>query len=215
MFVCINGIKRVPQASFQQLSSILLSIGFSYCQVDPYIFVSKKDSMIFDLLVYLDDIILTWNDVSINHTFIVQVNKEFLIIDIGKLIYFLGLEVSYHDTVIFLSQSTYAHDILARAVRLMLNRSQCLSPPLLISQVKVLFSLILHGINLVKELFNISPSPIQICHMMLIKLASFCMLQWKIALRLSNVFFVMSKVLFLMVFHFLMLLYQLFLAFQM
>lgn len=59
MFVCINGIKRVPQASFQQLSSILLSIGFSYCQVDPYIFVSKKDSMIFDLLVYLDDIILT------------------------------------------------------------------------------------------------------------------------------------------------------------
>lgn len=42
-------------------------------------------------------------------------NKEFLITDLGKLNYFLGLEVSYHDTGLFLSQSKYAHDILSRA----------------------------------------------------------------------------------------------------
>ncbi|GJT08980.1 retrovirus-related pol polyprotein from transposon RE1 [Tanacetum coccineum] len=38
-----------------------------------------------------------------------------LSLDLGKLNYFLGLEVSYHDSGLFLSQSKYAYDILARS----------------------------------------------------------------------------------------------------
>ncbi|XP_071726783.1 uncharacterized mitochondrial protein AtMg00810-like [Rutidosis leptorrhynchoides] len=47
--------------------------------------------------------------------FITRLNKEFSISDLGKLNYFLGLEVSYHDSGLFLCQSKYAYDILARA----------------------------------------------------------------------------------------------------
>ena len=65
--------------------------------------------------MYVDDIILNANDTSIIHTFIVRINKEFLITDLGKLSYFLGLKVSYHDIGLFLSRSKYVHDILTRA----------------------------------------------------------------------------------------------------
>nr|KAJ0191946.1 hypothetical protein LSAT_V11C800452870 [Lactuca sativa] len=67
------------------------------------------------LHVYVDHIILTGNNPSVIRTFINHLNKEFLITDLGKLNHFLGLEVSYHDTGLFLSQSKYAHDILSRA----------------------------------------------------------------------------------------------------
>ena len=63
----------------------------------------------------MDDIILTGNDVSAIRNFIARLNKEFSITDLGRLNYFLGLEVSYLDSGLFLNQSKYAHDILARA----------------------------------------------------------------------------------------------------
>ncbi|XP_071715239.1 uncharacterized protein [Rutidosis leptorrhynchoides] len=80
----------------------------------PYV-VFKKASDILYLLVYVDDIILTGNNSAMVRQFISLLNKEFLITDLGKLSYFLGLEVSYHNSGIFLSQSKYAYDILTRA----------------------------------------------------------------------------------------------------
>lgn len=47
--------------------------------------------------------------------FIFSLNKEFVTKDLGKLSYFLGLEVTYTDTGLFLTQAKYAHDILVRA----------------------------------------------------------------------------------------------------
>ncbi|GJR00282.1 ribonuclease H-like domain-containing protein [Tanacetum coccineum] len=67
------------------------------------------------LLVYVDDIILTGNHTSAIRHFISRHNQDFSIIDLGRLNYCLGLEVSYTDSGIFLSQSKYAHDILTRA----------------------------------------------------------------------------------------------------
>ncbi|GJV07078.1 retrovirus-related pol polyprotein from transposon RE1 [Tanacetum coccineum] len=84
-------------------------------RADTSLFVFKKDSNVLYLLVYVDDIILTGNNANLIRLFISRLNKEFLITDLGKLNYFLGLEVSYNDSGIFLSQSKYAHDILARA----------------------------------------------------------------------------------------------------
>ncbi|GJY19529.1 uncharacterized mitochondrial protein-like protein [Tanacetum coccineum] len=67
------------------------------------------------LLIYVDDIILTGNQEHVITSFIHQLHKEFAIKDLGDLNYFLGLEVAYMDSGLFLSQSKYAHDILQRA----------------------------------------------------------------------------------------------------
>ncbi|XP_022024221.1 uncharacterized mitochondrial protein AtMg00810-like [Helianthus annuus] len=67
------------------------------------------------LLVYVDDLILTGNHSSTILSFISCLNKEFAIKDLGKLNYFLGLEVTYTQNGIFVNQSKYALDILTRA----------------------------------------------------------------------------------------------------
>lgn len=67
------------------------------------------------LLVYVDDIILTGNSDALLPSFISRLRKEFAIKDLGRLNYFLGLEVTYTSNGLFLSQSKYAFDILTRA----------------------------------------------------------------------------------------------------
>ena len=98
------------------MRSFLLNIGFTYSRVDTsFLYLIKKDTNIIYLLVYADDTILSGNNVNLIKLYITHLNKEFLITDLGKVNYFLGLEVFYHDSGIFLSQSKYAHDILVRA----------------------------------------------------------------------------------------------------
>nr|GEV46891.1 putative zinc finger, CCHC-type [Tanacetum cinerariifolium] len=102
----LYGLKQAPQAWFQHLSSFLISIGFHCSRVETSLFVFKKG---------FQHALLTGNNDTILRDFIIRLNKEFLITDLGKLNYFLGLEVSYHDSCIFLGQSKYSYDIHARA----------------------------------------------------------------------------------------------------
>lgn len=111
----LYGLKQAPRAWFQRLSMFLISLGFSCSRADISLFVFKHGSCILYLLVYVDDIILTGNHTSTICNFISRLKKEFSITDLGRLNYFLGLEVSYTDSSLFLSQSKYAYDILTRA----------------------------------------------------------------------------------------------------
>jgi len=66
------------------------------------------------LIVYVDDILLTGSD----HHGISQVKQHlcqhFQTKDLGKLIYFLGIEVAQSNTGIVISQRKYALDILEK-----------------------------------------------------------------------------------------------------
>lgn len=75
----------------------------------------KRDSQILYLLVYVDDIILMGNNSFHITKFISKIHAKFAVKDLGKLNYFLGLEVSYTDNGLFLNQAKYAYDILQRA----------------------------------------------------------------------------------------------------
>ncbi|XP_071704681.1 uncharacterized mitochondrial protein AtMg00810-like [Rutidosis leptorrhynchoides] len=110
----LYSLKQAPRAWFQRLSTFLFQIGFSCSRADPSLFVYKPNSCVLYLLVYVDDIILIGNDDAMIRRFITRLHHEFVIKDLGKLSYFLGLEVTYTSTGLFLSQAKYAHDILTR-----------------------------------------------------------------------------------------------------
>ncbi|GFP94834.1 uncharacterized mitochondrial protein atmg00810 [Phtheirospermum japonicum] len=74
----------------------------------------SSDSSLY-LLLYVDDIIVTGNDLAAHRWFIAVTGDEFAIKDLGSLSYFLGLEVSHTITGLFVSQAKYALDILERA----------------------------------------------------------------------------------------------------
>lgn len=93
-----------------------------------------KNSCISYLVVYVDDIILTSNDQSSIGKFIAQLHAKFSIKDMGHLNYFLGLEVSYTETSLFLNQSKYVHDTL---IRTSLLDSKHIATPLSMNDVFV------------------------------------------------------------------------------
>ena len=111
----LYGLKQAPRAWFHRLSTFLTQLEFTCSRADPSLFIFKRESRIIYLLVYVDDIIITGNHSATIRAFISRLNTEFAIKDLGRLNYFLGLEVTYTDSGLFLSQTKYAQDILLRA----------------------------------------------------------------------------------------------------
>ncbi|XP_026384872.1 uncharacterized protein LOC113280467 [Papaver somniferum] len=67
------------------------------------------------LLLYVDDIILTANTDHLLGKFITLMKREFSMTDLGPLHHFLGISVNRSSSGLYLSQSVYANDIIARA----------------------------------------------------------------------------------------------------
>ncbi|GJZ27410.1 ribonuclease H-like domain-containing protein [Tanacetum coccineum] len=75
---------------------------------------NKSDKGVFlALVVYVDDIIITGNSVSKIEKFKVFLKSKFMIKDLGKLKYFLGIEVVDIDKDICLNQRKYVLDLLS------------------------------------------------------------------------------------------------------
>lgn len=64
------------------------------------------------LLLYVYDILLTGSDESLIQALIASLNNRFLMKDLGKPKYFLGIEIIEHDGGMFLHQAAYVKDIL-------------------------------------------------------------------------------------------------------
>uniref|UniRef100_A0A251RWD9 Putative zinc finger, CCHC-type n=1 Tax=Helianthus annuus TaxID=4232 RepID=A0A251RWD9_HELAN len=118
----IYGLKQAPRAWFHRLSLFLTNNGFSCSRADPSLFIFKRDSCVMYLLVYVDDLILTGNQNSIMTSFISRLNKEFAIKDLGKLNYFLGLEVTYTQHGTSFRDATHYRSIVGALQYLTITR---------------------------------------------------------------------------------------------
>lgn len=81
----LYGLKQAPRAWFHRLSNFLIIYGFTCSQADTSLFIFKRDSCIMYLLVYVDDLILTRNQLNTIRAFINQLNQEFATKDLGEL----------------------------------------------------------------------------------------------------------------------------------
>jgi Reverse transcriptase (RNA-dependent DNA polymerase) len=93
----------------------LLLFGFTTSTSDPSLFIFRHDKNIAYLLVYVDDIVLTGNNVSLLQHFTHMLDQSFTIKDLGDPHFFLGIEVNKHEQGLLLTQSSYIYSILDRA----------------------------------------------------------------------------------------------------
>lgn len=120
-FVCrlkksLYGLKQAPRAWYTRFASYITSHGFRSSACDNSLFIYNRDSSnIAYLLLYVDDIILTASNDTLLHDIIATLSREFAMTDLGRLHHFLGIKVSQQPHGIFLSQTQYAKDIIARA----------------------------------------------------------------------------------------------------
>jgi Reverse transcriptase (RNA-dependent DNA polymerase) len=94
---------------------MLLHIGFVSSTFDLSLFLFQHANDIAFLLVYVDDIILTGNNLNLLQSIIHLLDQSFTIKDLGENHFFLGIEVHHHDNALLLTQSKYIYSILDKA----------------------------------------------------------------------------------------------------
>ncbi|XP_038701799.1 uncharacterized mitochondrial protein AtMg00810-like [Tripterygium wilfordii] len=67
------------------------------------------------VLIYVDDMIVTGNNPSSLQQFVLRLNNQFALKDMGSLHHFLGVEVQRDVTGMYLTQTRYIEDLLKRA----------------------------------------------------------------------------------------------------
>ena len=111
----IYGLKQAPRAWFDKFSAFLLNFGFVFSVKDPSIFIYHHGSITIFLLLYVDDMVLTGNDSSVMKKLLQSLNSKFRMKDMSPLSYFLGIQVRYTPTGLFLNQEKHASELLQAA----------------------------------------------------------------------------------------------------
>ncbi|RVW13589.1 Retrovirus-related Pol polyprotein from transposon RE1 [Vitis vinifera] len=109
----LYGLKQASRNWYSKLSFVLLLTGYSQSDADHSLFTWTQGSSITVVLVYVDDLLIAGNDLTIITDLKTFLADQFKLKDLGTLKYFLGLEMARSPSGIFLSQRKYALDILA------------------------------------------------------------------------------------------------------
>ncbi|XP_019087409.1 PREDICTED: uncharacterized protein LOC109127280 [Camelina sativa] len=108
----LYGLKHFPCCWFKKLSDSLLKFGFVQSYDDYSFFSYTHKNIELRVLIYVDDLIICGYDGYMLTKFKEYLGRCFAMKDLGKLKYFLGIEVSRGPDSIFLTQRKYALDII-------------------------------------------------------------------------------------------------------
>ncbi|KAM2321481.1 hypothetical protein ACFXTH_018261 [Malus domestica] len=100
----IYGLKQSPRAWYAKLSHVLERVGFRQSTADSSLFVRSSSVGKLIVLIYIDDLSVTGDNMSEINALKQYLNKKFAIKDLGTLKYFLGIEMALSQRL--LSQPT-------------------------------------------------------------------------------------------------------------
>jgi len=122
----LYGLKQASHQWFAKLSSLLQHYGFTKAHADHNLFTKVTCHTITVLLIYVDDIVLVGNSIAEIDKAKHLLSSNFHIPDLGKLKYFLGIEVAHSSSGISLCQRRYCLDLISDAG--LLNSKPCSTP---------------------------------------------------------------------------------------
>ncbi|XP_022020314.1 uncharacterized mitochondrial protein AtMg00810-like [Helianthus annuus] len=111
----LYGLKQAPHAWYQRFTDYVLTLGFRQSKCDASLFTLHDGATVAYLLLYVDDILLVTSTDQLRHQLMARLANEFAMKDLGLLSFFLGIAVTRQHDTMFLSQQSYALDIIARA----------------------------------------------------------------------------------------------------
>nr|GFA63778.1 retrovirus-related Pol polyprotein from transposon TNT 1-94 [Tanacetum cinerariifolium] len=110
----LYGLKQAPRAWYDMLSSFLLSQYFSKGSVDPTLFIRRNGNDLLLVQIYVDDIIFAASTLELYELFANLMCSKFNMSMMGKISFFLGLQISHNPRGIFINQSKYALESLKK-----------------------------------------------------------------------------------------------------
>jgi hypothetical protein len=110
----LYGLKQAPRAWYANMDSYLLSQNFVHCKSDPNVYMLRTTDSHLLLVLYVDDLLIT-DFLTLAIAVVKRIlHDRFLMMDMGSLHFFLGLEINQGASGIKLSQAKYARDLLKR-----------------------------------------------------------------------------------------------------
>nr|GEV42560.1 hypothetical protein [Tanacetum cinerariifolium] len=110
----LYGVKQAPGAWYDMLSSFLISQYFFKGSVDPILFIRRNGNDLLLVQIYVDDIIFAASTLELCDLFANLMCSKFKMLMMGKILFFLGLQISQSPRGIFINQSTYALESLKK-----------------------------------------------------------------------------------------------------
>nr|GEZ54793.1 hypothetical protein [Tanacetum cinerariifolium] len=110
----LYGLKQASRAWYDMLSSFLISQDFSKGSVDPTLFIRRNRNDLLLVHIYVDDIIFAVSTHELCDLFANLMCSKFKMSMMGKISFFLGLQISQSPRGIFINQSKYALESLKK-----------------------------------------------------------------------------------------------------
>nr|GEV71589.1 copia protein [Tanacetum cinerariifolium] len=110
----LYGLKQAPCMWYDMLLSSLISQDFSKGLVDPTLFIYRNDNDLLLVQIYVDDIIFAASTSELCDLFAKLICSKFKMSMMGKISFFLGLQISQSPRGIFINQSKYALESLKK-----------------------------------------------------------------------------------------------------
>ena len=111
----LYGLKQAPQVWFDKFNSTISRLGYMASHYDSILFLFHTDKGTILLLLYMDDMIITVDDLSGIQELKDFLSQQFKMKDLGHLSYFLGLEITHSTDGLYFAQAKYASELLSRA----------------------------------------------------------------------------------------------------
>lgn len=108
----LYGLKQSPRAWFGRFRLAMKKYGYEQSNADHTLFLKRVGDKLTALIIYVDDMVVTGNDIEEINKLKNYLSSEFDMKDLGGLKYFLGIEVVRSEQGIFLSQRKYVLDLL-------------------------------------------------------------------------------------------------------
>nr|GEY33146.1 hypothetical protein [Tanacetum cinerariifolium] len=108
------GLHQAPRAWYVTLFTFLVQSGYRRGLIDKTLFIKKDKKDIMLVQVYVDDIIFDSTKKSWRDEFEALMKSRFHMSSMGKLTFFLGLQVKQKEDGIFISQDKYVAEILKK-----------------------------------------------------------------------------------------------------
>ena len=111
----LYGLRQAPRAWYAKLDASLGSLGFLRSTSEHAVYTRGKNSQRLIVGVYVDDLVITGEDIIELMQFKEEMKKTFHMSNLGLLRYYLSLEVNQTTAGITISQGAYAMKILEAA----------------------------------------------------------------------------------------------------
>lgn len=110
----LYGLRQAPRAWYSRIEGYFAREGFRKCHCEHTLFVKAEKGDVLIVSVYVDDLIYTSSSETMIVEFKRSMEEEFAMTDLGKMKYFLGVEVVQDEQGIFIGQKKYAVETLQK-----------------------------------------------------------------------------------------------------